>query len=920
MDKEYSDSTSTCEDYEKRISLLVSELKNEYSESLMYELSCAYLFSGDCEAAKRTARKCLRLFPTGEYAEDMQRIIDVIGEGSEKEYIREHSGEAKTVSLLSDLYAENSVIAEIAEVPCSISECFDNVVGMENAQVTLGQFLKLLSFESKRKQNNYATNLIDSTHFIIAGDRGSGKTLVSAIIAEILFKFGRRKFLAPVNYTDSLFSGNSYIDKSIVVENFDLLVGKENVSVYSEWLSILKTHNTDCSIIINCSKETEQAMIGANPDFKDAVFAIIEIEQYTDSQLLQILERIARKKGFYIHDDAKKVIEQRLTRDRRGAEFMNGITLGRYIDEAMLKMAERVYLAEDTTDEGLACLKYEDFAVTRTDEKLSELLNELDSMIGLAGVKAQVRKRIESVIAEAKLQKQNGEKAYTQWSLHMIFTGNPGTGKTTIAEILGKIYKQLGILSNGDRIVYCTRSDLVGQYQGHTAIKVKEKLHQAMGGILFIDEAYSLCRDDGDSFGHEAVDELIAGIENNKDSIMVILAGYKEEMANFLKSNPGFRSRIRNEIEFEDYSIGQLIEIFKYMAYKNGITVESNAYDALESLIEFRSRHPGFGNARGVRNVFDDVMEARNSRIVREDVIDASYITHDDIVAVSHKTDTECKNIDQLIAQLDGMIGLATVKQVVHEQIDSIQVKKLSLAKGISAKEDVKSLHMIFKGNAGTGKTTIARMIGKIYQYLEVLPKNTFIETDRSGLVGRYQGETAKNVKRIIDEADGGILFIDEAYALLSGENDEYGKEALSTLIAQMENKRERLMVILAGYGPEMDRFISSNQGLASRFSTEIIFEDYSDDELVEIFKKMATQQNGLIVADELNEVILQTIVYGKRNISDFGNARGVRNLLQKVMLKRDSRIAQKIRNGENVEKEEILTIVKEDFAIWKNC
>ena len=151
----------------------------------------------------------------------------------------------------------------------------------------------------------------------------------------------------------------------------------------------------------------------------------------------------------------------------------------------------------------------------------------------------------------------------------MLFLGSPGTGKTTVARLIGKIYRQLGLLPRGDCLVECTRKDLVGQYVGWTAKAVQKKVKEAMGGILFIDEAYAVCTGDKDSFGKEAVNELIAAMENNRDNLLVILAGYTREMEEFMDSNPGFRSRIRNKILFEDYSADEMVDIFKGMIKGN---------------------------------------------------------------------------------------------------------------------------------------------------------------------------------------------------------------------------------------------------------------------------------------------------------------------------------------------------------------
>ena len=215
--------------------------------------------------------------------------------------------------------------------------------------------------------------------------------------------------------------------------------------------------------------------------------------------------------------------------------------------------------------------------------------------------------------------------------------------------------------------------------------------------------------------------------------------------------------------------------------------------------------------------------------------------------------------------------------------------------------------------NAGTGKTTVARLIGKIYKKLGLLKKNVFVETGRKDLVGQYQGHTARKVMDKLKEAEGGILFIDEAYTLAGGDRDDFGMEAINTLVAELENRRENLMVIVAGYAREMQKFLDANQGLASRLSNEIYFEDYSDEELLYLFESMA-KKRGMRLADDLEPVIRERIQKERENCRDFGNARGVRNIVEQVEKKKNSRIAKKILAGVELEQDEDITICREDL------
>ncbi len=550
-----------------------------------------------------------------------------------------------------------------------------------------------------------------------------------------------------------------------------------------------------------------------------------------------------------------------------------------------------------------------------------EILLELDGLIGLAGVKAQVKRRIETLEADRRAEEAGAQRKGGGGTIHMLFTGNPGTGKTTVARLLGKIYRKAGILPSGDKLVECNRGNLVGMYQGHTAQNVQNRFQEAEGGILFIDEAYALIQDRGDSFGHEAVDEIVAQMENRRDSVCVILAGYEKDMEDFLRANAGLRSRIRNRIDFADYSLEEMCEIFARFARESGMLLGEDAMEPLRQILSIRSKQPDFGNARGVRNLFDDVREVQNTRLLQMEASgkspggkDYDTILAEDLKKLLGQSLREEKSLEELLSELNGLTGLSAAKKKVQEMVDAVMVRRMMEERGITPPAETGTLHLIFKGNAGTGKTTVARLLGEIYTKLGVLKKKVFIEVSRADLVANYAGQTATNVMEKLDQAEGGILFIDEAYTLLNGEQDEFGREAVQTLVAELENRRNRLMCIVAGYGTEIDDFLSVNQGLKSRLSNEVVFEDYREDELVRIFQQML-KQKGLQMEDGLEDAIRLMIEKARRDTVDFGNARGVRNLLEQCIRRKDSRIASSLREGKPVEDDELLTIRREDLS-----
>ena len=264
------------------------------------------------------------------------------------------------------------------------------------------------------------------------------------------------------------------------------------------------------------------------------------------------------------------------------------------------------------------------------------------------------------------------------------------------------------------------------------------------------------------------------------------------------------------------------------------------------------------------------------------------------------------EKIEDLVKELESYIGLAGVKQEVKNLINLVKVHKLRRENGLPA-EDL-SLHMVFSGNPGTGKTTVARIMARIYHSLGILSKGTLVEVDRSGLVAGYVGQTALKTKKTIEKALGGVLFIDEAYALNGGGENDFGQEAIDTVLKAMEDHREDLVVIVAGYTELMEDFIHSNPGLESRFNRFLLFEDYSLDEMMGIFR-MRCEKGQYTLDAGAEEAVRQFIAQENTHPETFGNARGVRNLYERILVQQANRLA----GLETVTKDDLVRLTAED-------
>ena len=263
------------------------------------------------------------------------------------------------------------------------------------------------------------------------------------------------------------------------------------------------------------------------------------------------------------------------------------------------------------------------------------------------------------------------------------------------------------------------------------------------------------------------------------------------------------------------------------------------------------------------------------------------------------------EKIEDLLAELDSYVGMDAIKTEVRSLINMVQVYKLRREHDLPTTD--MSLHMVFSGNPGTGKTTVARIMSRIYHSLDILSKGQLVEVDRSGLVAGYVGQTALKTQKVIEKAMGGVLFIDEAYALNGKSENDFGQEGIDTILKAMEDHRDDLVVIVAGYTELMDRFIHSNPGLESRFNRFLMFEDYTPEQMVAIFKMQC--KKGCYVLAQGTEELVRDFIAEESADDSFGNARGVRNLFEHILVAQNNRLAKM----ENVTRDDLMQILPDD-------
>ena len=559
--------------------------------------------------------------------------------------------------------------------------------------------------------------------------------------------------------------------------------------------------------------------------------------------------------------------------------------------------------------------------VTGSEEKAPRQMPEnldkyFDGLIGMDSVKNQLDAIYKKILAAKKKQEiwekmgRTTEKSVESYNFALL--GNPGTGKTVVARVIAEFLNDVGV-RNENKLVETDRSGLVGECIGDTPKKTAAKIDDAMGGTLFVDEAYSLFVEDSpNDYGREAIDTLLKQMEDKRGDFSVIMAGYKEPMMNMIKkANSGFASRFTYIIEIPDYSDDELIEIAHSLLNKKGYKYNDDLDEAIRKCIKHDRIDPkSFGNARYIRQLIDKGIEKQSVRVLSlpSGVEDVEYITLKAIDLWQEKSDAD--SVEKCLEELNALTGLSSIKKQVQELIDSIRTIQELEKRGIKSAGGVGNLHMVFLGNPGTGKTTVARIIGRLYSALGLLKRNdVFVETSRADLVGQYEGDTAQKVIDKVSEAKGGILFIDEAYSLVKDSRDSFGKEAVDTLVKEMEDNRDSLVVILAGYSDTMETFFAiANPGLKSRVPTELNFEDYSIEELMMIAKGMMKKNHYTITEDAYTA--LTDIISEEMKQENFGNARSVRNVVEKVERNQMARVSKLLNELTN---EELTTIVTED-------
>ncbi|KAK3949502.1 stage V sporulation protein K [Pseudoneurospora amorphoporcata] len=594
-----------------------------------------------------------------------------------------------------------------------------------------------------------------------------------------------------------------------------------------------------------------------NPGLPSRFPVEMKFEDYTDDELLRIFELKVNHKynGAMDCEDGLqglycRIISRRIGYGRGKEGFGNARTVENTLDIISTRQANRIRRERKAKKPDIDDLFFtkEDLIGPEPAEALQkcQAWQKLQQLIGLSSVKEAVKSLVDSI--QSNYRRELAEQPIIQYSLNKVFLGNPGTGKTTVAKLYGEILVALGMLSKGE-VVIKNPSDFVGAVLGGSEQQTKGILAASLGKVLVIDEAYGLYGGGGtpgsisDPFKTAVIDTIVAEVQSVPgDDRCVLLLGYKDQMeAMFQNVNPGLARRfpIASGFNFEDFSDGELQKIFDLKIKQQGYQATAGAtVVAMEMLNRARNR-PNFGNAGEIDILLNEAKSRHQQRLAKGKARSETLFEPQDFDEDYDRATKSDTNVRKLF---EGSVGSEEIIALLEGYQETVRTFK---SIGMDPKENI-PFNFLFRGPPGTGKTTTARKMGQVFYGMGFLSATEVVECSASEMIGKYVGHTGPLVRAQLDKALGRVLFIDEAYRLADG---HFAKEAIDELVDSVTKERyhKKLIIILAGYEADINRLMSVNSGLTSRFPEVINFRALSPEGCVELLRKRLEEDHNTL-------------------------------------------------------------------------
>ena len=565
--------------------------------------------------------------------------------------------------------------------------------------------------------------------------------------------------------------------------------------------------------------------------------------------------------------------------------------------------------------------KYNDIYREHISKKvINKEKTNFDNIIGLDNFKQEVTKIINMknmLLANQDLTLSQVDDLIS--NIGFRFEGETGVGKSMAANLMAKILYQENIIKK-DLIKTCDISadwansvfenfDSDGDFEPEN-YRRQEFSIDSNTGVLLVENIHGVT--------DKSLNEFLNSYDKFKKEVVVIICGTKKEFDELDEKVPGFKSRFSKTVKFEEYKVDELLQILEKKLTEKNYKIDAETLEEARKYFVKAKQIKNFGNARFVENFAEHIIELSISRMLNTEenhnenmfTITKDDISKIDMVALLGNEYKKMEICDNAIYELNNLIGLSSVKSYIKSYVAKSRIDRMKKKFDLLDDEGL-NMHLCFTGNPGTAKTTVARQFARILYSNGIVDKPSVVECGLSELQGMFLGQTAPKIIEKFEEAKGGVLFIDEAYAL--NNDDIYSKQAIDTIVAQIENHREDVIVIFAGYKDPMENFIKSNPGLKGRVSRFLDFPNYSIDELLEIFDKMIKDKKHKIEDDKAIKEIVKARLEEMIGREDFSNAREVRLIIENAVIKQSSRLSEKS-NEELEDKDLLMTLTVEDF------